>query len=39
MPFVQQQLAGLSEGQQQAITSALGGVGAYQPFLQSRKKL
>ena len=32
LPFVQQ-LAGLSEGQQQAITSALGGVGAYQPFL------
>ena len=34
MPFVQQQLAGLSEGQQQAISSALSGVGAYQPFLQ-----
>ncbi len=34
MPFVQQQLAGLSEGQQQAISSALSGVGAYQPFLE-----
>ena len=34
MPFVQQQLAGLSEGQQQAIASALGGVGSYQPFLE-----
>ena len=34
LPFVEQQLAGLSEGQQQAITSALGGVGAFQPFLQ-----
>ena len=34
MPFVQQQLAGLSEGQQQAISSALSGVGAYQPYLQ-----
>jgi len=34
MPFAQQQLAGLSEGQQQAITNALGGVGAFQPFLQ-----
>jgi len=34
MPFVEKQLAGLSEGQQQAITSALSGVGAYQPFLQ-----
>ena len=38
MPFVQQQLAGLSEGQQQAITSALGGVGAYQPFLAESKE-
>ena len=34
MPFVRQQLAGLSQGQQQAISSALSGVGAYQPFLQ-----
>lgn len=33
MPFVQQQLAELSQGQQQAITSALGGVGSFQPFL------
>ena len=34
LPFVQQQLAGLSEGQQKAIQQALGGVGAYQPFLE-----
>jgi hypothetical protein len=34
LPFVEQQLAGLSEGQQQAISSALSGVGAYQPFLE-----
>ena len=34
MPFAKQQLAGLSEGQQQAIASALSGVGAFQPFLQ-----
>ncbi len=33
MPFSAQQLAGLSEGQQKAIASALGGVGAFQPFL------
>ena len=32
MPFSAQQLAGLSEGQQKAIASALGGVGAFQPF-------
>jgi len=38
MPFVQQQLAGLSQGQQQAITSALGGVGAFQPFLTESKE-
>ena len=38
MPFVQQQLAGLSPGQQQAITSALGGVGAFQPFLTESKE-
>ena len=38
MPFVQQQLAGLSEGQQQAITSALSGVGAFQPFLTESKE-
>ena len=34
MPFAEQQLAGLSEGQQAAIASALSGVGAFQPFLQ-----
>jgi len=34
LPFVEQQLAGLSEGQQQAISSAMSGVGAYQPFLE-----
>jgi hypothetical protein len=34
MPFSAQQLAGLSQGQQQAISSALGGVGAFQPFIQ-----
>jgi hypothetical protein len=34
MPFSAQQLAGLSEGQQKAISSALSGVGAFQPFLQ-----
>ena len=34
MPFAEQQLAGLSEGQQQAIASALSGVGSFQPFLQ-----
>tara|TARA_A100001037_G_C15151327_1_gene639429 strand:+ start:1631 stop:2581 length:951 start_codon:yes stop_codon:yes gene_type:complete len=34
MPFAKQQLAGLSEGQQQAITSALQGVGSFAPFLQ-----
>lgn len=34
MPFSPQQLAGLSEGQQQAITSALGGIGGFQPYLQ-----
>ena len=38
MPFVQQQLADLSEGQQQAISSALSGVGAYQPFLTESKE-
>ena len=38
MPFVQQQLAGLSEGQQQAISSALGGVGSFQPFLTESKE-
>ena len=34
MPFARQQLAGLSEGQQQAIANALGGIGSFQPFLQ-----
>ena len=34
MPFAPAQQAELSEGQQQAISSALSGVGAYQPFLQ-----
>ena len=33
MPFSKQQLADLSEGQKAAIASALGGVGAFQPFL------
>jgi hypothetical protein len=34
MPFAEQKLAGLSQGQQQAIQSALGGVGSFAPFLQ-----
>ena len=34
MPFAAQQLAGLSPAQQQAIASAMGGVGSFQPFLQ-----
>jgi len=34
MPFAEQQLAGLSEGQKQAITSAMQGVGSFAPFLQ-----
>ena len=34
MPYADQQLAGLSDAQQQAITSAMQGVGAYQPYLQ-----
>tara|TARA_R100001126_G_scaffold67251_2_gene38553 strand:- start:4 stop:909 length:906 start_codon:yes stop_codon:yes gene_type:complete len=34
MPFAEQQLAGLSEGQKQAIANALGGVGSFAPFLQ-----
>ena len=38
MPFVQQQLAGLSQCQQQAIQQALGGVGAFQPFLTESKE-
>lgn len=35
MPYSAQQLAELSPAQQQAITSAMGGVGAYQPYLQA----
>ena len=38
MPFVQQQLADLSEGQQQAITNGASGVGSYQPFLTEAKR-
>jgi hypothetical protein len=34
MPFSAQQLAGLSEAQQKAISNAMGGVGSFQPFLQ-----
>ena len=34
MPFAKQQLEGLSEGQQRAITQALSGVGGFAPFLQ-----
>ena len=34
MPYAPAQQAALSEGQQQAISSAMSGVGAYQPFLQ-----
>ena len=34
MPFAAQQLAGLSQGQRDAITRATQGVGAFQPFLQ-----
>ena len=34
MPFARQRLAGLSEGQRAAISNALGGVGAFQPFLR-----
>ena len=34
MPFSAQQLAALSPAQQQAISSAMGGVGSFQPFLQ-----
>jgi hypothetical protein len=39
MPFVQKQLAGLSEGQQKAIQAALDtGVGSFQPFLDESKE-
>lgn len=34
MPYAPAEQAELSEGQQQAISSALSGVGAFQPFLQ-----
>lgn len=34
MPYAEQKLAGLSEGQQQAIASALGGIGGFQPYLK-----
>ena len=34
MPYSAQQLANLSPAQQQAIQSAMGGVGSFQPFLQ-----
>ena len=34
MPYAPAQQAELSEAQQQAISSAMSGVGAYQPFLQ-----
>jgi hypothetical protein len=34
MPFAPSKLADLSQGQQKAITSALQGVGSFQPFLQ-----
>jgi len=34
MPYADQKLAGLTEAQKQAISSATQGVGSYQPFLQ-----
>jgi hypothetical protein len=34
MPFAEQQLAGLSSGQQAAIANAMQGVGAFAPFIQ-----
>ena len=34
MPFAEQQVAGLSQGQQDAITQANTGIGSFQPFLQ-----
>tara|TARA_R100000030_G_scaffold34798_2_gene25987 strand:- start:3 stop:881 length:879 start_codon:yes stop_codon:yes gene_type:complete len=34
MPYAPAKQAELSEGQQQAISTALGGVGAYQPYLE-----
>ena len=38
MPFSAQQLAGLSQGQRDAITRATQGVGSFQPFLQQGSK-
>ena len=34
MPFSAQQLAALSPAQQQAISSAMGGIGSYSPYMQ-----
>ena len=34
MPFSAQQLAALSPAQQQAISSAMGGIGSYAPYMQ-----
>ena len=34
MPFSPQQLAALSPAQQQAISTAMGGIGSYAPYLQ-----
>ena len=34
MPFAEQQLAGLSQGQRDAIARATAGVGSFEPFLQ-----
>ena len=38
MPYAPQQLAGLSAEQQQAISQATAGVGAYQPYLQAAQQ-
>lgn len=38
MPYAPQQLAGLSAEQQQAVSQATGGVGAYQPYLQAAQQ-
>jgi len=37
-PFAPQQLAGLSAGQQQAISQAMSGIGGYQPYLQAAQQ-
>ena len=37
-PFAPQQQAGLSTGQQQAISQAMSGIGGYQPFLQAAQQ-